>query len=129
MATATMYLRGVRQRVVREAKALAAREGITLTALVQRALEKETRSARPVSSRVAEIAGDIDWYEANKAALVDRFEGQCLAIIDREVVDHDHDAEALAARVAERFGSRSVYMPLCQRGPRTAVVRSPRIAG
>lgn len=75
-----MYLRGIREEVVREAYALAVREGVTL------------------------------------------------AIVDGEVVDHDRNLDALAARVHARYGLRSVFMPLCRRSPRVVHVRSPRIA-
>lgn len=68
----------------------AAREG----ALVERALARETHSARPAPSRVSEIADDIRWYEKNAAALLERFEGEHLAIVDQAVVDHDLDLEA-----------------------------------
>jgi hypothetical protein len=122
-----MYLRGIREDVVRQAKALAAREGITLSALVERLLKRATRTAAP-PSRLSEIARDIDWYEANKPALVDRYENEYLAIVDEQVVDHDADLEALAARVTDRYGPRSVFMPRCQSSPRVADVRSPRIA-
>jgi hypothetical protein len=125
--SSTMYLRGIREEVAREAKALAAREGITLTSLVERALERETRGARPAPARLSEIARDIEWYEQNKAALLDRLEGEYLAIVDQAVVDHDPDLEALAARVAERYGARSVYLPLCRRSRRVADARSPRL--
>lgn len=129
MSTTTMYLRGVDQALAREAKALAAREGITLTALVERALAHETQRAQQPRARLSEIAEEIDWYESNKSALLERHEGEHLAVVGQEVVDHDPDLEALAARVAERYGSRSVYMPRCERSPRAAQVRSPRIAG
>jgi len=125
----TMYLRGIAQEVVREAKAMAAREGITLTALVQRALERETQLGRSASGPLSEIAEDMAWYEANLASLLEQFEGEFLAIVEGEVEDHDADVEALAARVAARYGARSVYMPRCQRALRVAEVRSPRIAG
>lgn len=123
-----MYLRGMDQKTVREAKAKAAREGLTLAAFVERALRRETRASRPVPDRLTEIAQDMDWYERNKPALLQRHEGQYLAIVDRQVVDHDPDAEALATRIADRYGHRSVYMPLCQSVPRVVNVRSPRVA-
>lgn len=129
MPKTTMYLRGVRQEIAREAKALAAREGVTLAALVERALERETRRHTPGTGRLSEIAREMDWYEANEDELLERYRGRVLAIVGGEVVDHDQDAQALAARVAERYGARSVYMPRCERIPRTADVRSPEVAG
>lgn len=128
MAKNAVYLRGIEPGVIREAKAAAAREGITLAALVERALMRETHSVRPGSSRVLEIAEDMRWYENNAAALSERFEGEHLAIVDQEVVDHDLDFAALASRVERKYGARSVFMPECRRTPRVAEVRSPRIA-
>lgn len=124
----TVYLRGIREDIVRQAKALAAREGITLTALVERALERETRRAGPAPSRLSEIARDVEWYEAHKSSLLERYDGEYLAIVAEQVVDHDVDMEALAARVTERYGRQSVYMPRCQRSPHVVEVRSPRMA-
>jgi len=128
VAKQAVYLRGIEPGIVREAKAVAAREGITLAALVERALARETHSARPEPSRVSEIAQDIRWYEDNTASLLERFEGQYLAIVGQEVVDHDVDVEALASRVEAEYGSRSVYMPECRRTRRVVDVRSPSVA-
>lgn len=134
----TMYLRGIREDVVREAKALAAREGVTLTAFVERAMQRESRSAQPAPQRLSEIAGEMDWYEENKPALLKQYEDHYLAIVGTEVADYDADLEALIRRVDERFGGRSIYLPLCRRETRqsesrrnessTVDVRSPRIA-
>jgi hypothetical protein len=79
--------------------------------------------------RLSEIALDMEWYERNKPELLERYEGQHLAIVDQRVADHDLDLEALAGRVIDRFGSRSVFMPLCQVEERVIDVRSPRKAG
>lgn len=105
VAKDVVHLRGIAPGIIREAKAAAAREGITLTALVERALARETRSARLAPSYVTEIADDIRWYEKNPAALVERFEGEHLAIVD-QAVDHDLDLKVLALR--ETYGARSV---------------------
>jgi hypothetical protein len=122
-----MYLRGIRQDVVREAKAAAAREGLTLAAFVERAVARETRGGTR-SPRLSEIAREMAWYEANQRSLVKRHEGEFLAILDEQVVDHDADLEALAARVNERYLTRSVYMPHCLRSRAGVSLRSPRIA-
>ncbi len=123
----TIYLRGIREDIVRKAKALAAQEGITLKALVERSIEVETQKSRPAESRLSEIARDIDWFDANKAGLLAQYEGQYVAVLSEQIVDHDHDVEALAMRVTERYGWRTVYIPRCQRSPRVIDVRSPRV--
>jgi hypothetical protein len=129
VAKGAMYLRGIEPHLIREAKALAAREGITLTALVERTLERETRTPRPAARRLSEIARDIAWYERERTNLLERYEGRHLAVVDQEVVDDDADLEALASRVAERYGMRSVFMPLCGSEERVIDVRSPRRVG
>jgi hypothetical protein len=121
----TLYLRGAPGALVRAAKAEAARRGVTLTAFVLDAIE------RALDAPVAEesgLADDMRWFERNRARLVERYEGEHVAIVDREVVDHDEDFGTLADRVLPRFGSRSIFMPRCVREEREVRVRSPRSA-
>ncbi|MGH9382588.1 MAG: hypothetical protein ACRD2Z_18570 [Thermoanaerobaculia bacterium] len=123
----TLYLRKVPARLVREAKARAARQGSTLTALVTDALA----SSLAVRGHDAEPADDelresMAWYEANRERLLQRYRDEYLAIVDREVADHDRDFEALAMRVFDRLGVRPIFMPRVTEGPERARVRSPR---
>jgi hypothetical protein len=123
----TLYLRGIPTRLVREAKAAAARRGSTLAALVSDTLD---RSLREEDGR-GEPAGDelgesMRWYERNRRNLLSRYRGEYIAVMDRAVVDHDKDFEALAARVFARRGGRPVFMPRVQEEEARARVRSPR---
>ena len=125
----TLFLRGVPRHLVREAKAAAARDGVTLAHWVSERLAQATGSNAP---RAAGAAGadslrfEMEWFEANQSRLESKHAGQYVAIIDQRVVDHDAAFDALARRVFARFGTRSICMP---KVGRTVVrVRSPRRA-
>lgn len=130
-AGTTLYLRGVPRELVREAKAEAARRGLTLTAFVtdalRRALEGQTNAfeAPPAD----ELAKSLRWFEQNRARLLRRYRDQYVAIHRNRVVDHDRDFDALARRVFRRFGTRPVCMPKVTEGERVVHVPSPRLAG
>ena len=120
----TLYLRGVPKDLVRELKAQAARQGLTLTALAT------TTLARALGSEPQEdlkpIEGDMAWYAAHKRQLLRRYHGEFLAIVDRRVVDHDRDFSTLAARVFAKVGVRPVFMPQCLADDQVVHLRSPR---
>lgn len=123
----TLYLRKVPARLVREAKARAAREGSTLTALVTDAiansLAPRTAGEQPAED---ELRDEMAWYEANRERLLEHYRDEYVAIVDREVADHDPDFEALATRVFDRLGVRPIFMPRVTTEPERARVRSPR---
>jgi hypothetical protein len=128
-ARTTLYLRGMPRSVVREAKAAAAREGVTLAQWV--AARMGQPSAPPAPGNQArepsgDLASDLAFYEEHRAELERKHPGEYLAIIDRAVVDHDASFEALAARVFRKHGMRPVCMPLV--GRTEVRVRSPRRA-
>lgn len=123
----TLYLRGMPTRLVREAKAAAARRGSTLAALVSDTLDRSLRE----DDAHGEPAGDelresMRWYERNRRDLLSRYRGEYIAVVDRAVVDHDRDFEPLAARTFARLGGRTIFMPLVQEEEARARVRSPR---
>jgi Family of unknown function (DUF5678) len=123
----TLYLRGVPTRVVREAKAVAARRGSTLAALVGETLDRSLQE----HDWSGEAAGDdlresMRWYERNRRDLLPRYRGEYIAVLNRQVVDHDKDFAVLAARIFARLGSRPVFMPRVQEQEARARVRSPR---
>lgn len=117
--TGTLYLRGIPRKLVREAKAEAARRGMSLTAFARdalaRALGLGTTAADTSAAREPEgieaIRPDLDWFEANRKRLLRRYPGDYVAIINRKVVDHDPDFGALAQRVFAKYGMRSIAMP------------------
>lgn len=112
--------------VVRAAKAAAATEGVTVARLVEKAVRAYLHGARDV--RLALITDDIEWFEANRGRLARKHEGEYLAVVDKRVVDHDSSFDALARRVRARYGTRPLFMPLCERSPRVERLRSPRVA-
>jgi hypothetical protein len=125
----TLYLRGVPTRLVREAKAVAARRGSTLAALVSETLDRSFREQDgPGEPPADELRESIRWYERNRQHLLSRYRGEYVAVLNRAVVDHDDDFAALAERVFKRLGSRPVFMPRVQEEEARAHVRSPRRA-
>jgi hypothetical protein len=91
----TLYLRGLPRQIVREAKAVAARRGVTLAALVGDTLARALvtgEASRPKSD--GELHDSMRWYEKNRSRLLRQHRGEYVAIIDRSVLDHDHDFEA-----------------------------------
>src|SRR5690349_24914918 len=127
-AKTTLYLRGVPRTVVREAKALAAREGVTLAQWVTARMAAGTPMAVPERHSGGDLTADLAFYEQHRAELERKHAGEYVAIVDRAVIDHDPSFEALAARVFRKYGARSVCMPLVGRA--AVRVRSPRrVAG
>ncbi len=121
----TLYVRGVPEDVVREAKALAARRGMTLTALVIESLRQAVDPSGPLASSDA-LTLDQAWYDTHAEELARQHPDEYLAIVDGEVVDSDTAFSPLAQRVQERFGPRPVLMPKCAPGGRDVELRSPR---
>lgn len=124
---APLYLRGMPTRLVREAKAAAARRGSTLAAFVSDALDRAFHENDVDGEGSEELRDAMRWYEENRPRLLSRYRGEYVAVVDRRVVDHDRDFEALAARVFKRLGVRSVFMPRVQEGEPLLRVRSPRV--
>lgn len=127
---ATLYLRGVPDSLVREAKSAAARRGITLTALVTEALSLALgRDVGAEEGLPAELQNERAWFEARRGRLLARYRGEYVAIVNRRIIDHDRDFGALAARVFRRLGVRPVFMPRCVEGDRVVEIPSPVAAG
>ena len=120
----TLYLRGIPLPLAREAKAAAAREGVTLARWVSRRLAGAPVPAVSNEGPEGALHDDLTWYESKRAELERKYGGSYVAIVDRTVVDHDADFDALARRVFTKFGARPICMP---RVGRAAVrIRSPR---
>ena len=123
----TLYLRGMPTRVVREAKAAAARRGATLAKVVTDALERALQSSGEGGDPVEnDFDLDMQWYAKNRSRLVRQYDGEYVAIDDGKVIDHDSSFEALATRVFQRLGSRPVFMPHVGADERRLRVSSPR---
>jgi hypothetical protein len=120
--TGTLYLRGIPRQLVREAKAEAARRGMSLTAFAREALAKAL-GRRAEDDDIRPIRPDLDWFTANRKRLARRYRGEYLAIINKRVVDHDADFSALALRVFAKYGSQPIAMPKAT--PEERVVHIP----
>lgn len=124
--TGTLYLRGVPRQLVREAKAEAARRGMSLTAFAKEALAKALgTTAGEDEDEIQSIRPDLDWFEANRRRLAKRYRDEYIAIINRKVVDHDPDFGALAQRVFAKHGVRSIAMPKVTPEERVVNIRTP----
>lgn len=123
----TLYLRGVPRAVVREAKAAAAREGLTLGRWVSTRLAEATGSAHCGHAGADLLQADMAWFEEHEPSLARRYVGQYVAIVQKKVIDHDKDFDALARRVFSKYGAGPVCMPKVGRGE--VHLRSPRRAG
>jgi hypothetical protein len=129
-----VYFRGLPAVLIREAKALAARRGVTLAALVVDSLTRTVReegAARGLeASRSSEMTRALRWFEQHRERLSRELGGQYAAIVDDAVVDHDADFDALAQRVFARLGARDVFIPLVPASAEREQplrVRSPRL--
>lgn len=126
--TATLYLRGVPRTLVREAKAEAARRGMSLTAFTREALARALRSkAARTDERegVETIRPDLNWFEANRKRLLRRYRNEYVAIVNRKIVDHDPDFGVLARRVFAKYGLRSIAMPKVTADERVVEIPTP----
>lgn len=127
--TTTLYLRGVPTELAREAKAVAARRGSTLTAFAIASLERSLHQGGEDRELADDdLAQGRRWCELHRDELLARYDGEYVAVHEGSVVDHDRDFDALASRVFERLGSRPVLMPRIQRDEARARLRSPRTA-
>ena len=125
---ATLYLRSVPEGLVREAKAAAARRGVTLNVFVSEALAATLGIDVPrKAERPQGLGADMAWYDAQKRSLLRRYRGRYVAIVNRRVVDHDREFDRLARRVFKRFGVRPVFMPKCLDEERVVTIPSPRV--
>jgi len=126
--TATLYLRGIPRTLVREAKAEAARRGVSLTALAREALARALGKGGRDDEGIRSIRPDLEWFQANRKRLARRYRNEYIAIINRRVVDHDRDFGSLAMRVFAKYGYRSIAIPLVTAEEPVAHIRSPRVA-
>lgn len=124
--TGTLYLRGVPRQLVREAKAEAARRGMSLTAFAKEALARALGTTAAEDDKgIESIRPDLEWFEANRKRLVKRYRDEYIALINRKVVDHDSDFGALAQRVFAKYGVRSIAMPKVTPEERVVNIRTP----
>jgi hypothetical protein len=124
-----VYLRGLPAELGREAKAAAARRGVTLAGFVAETLSRalEQAEAQPRGDRGGDLRGEQRWFERQRARLQRAYGRQYVAILGEDVLDHDKDFAALAERVFAGEGVHDVFMPLVSAGQAAVRVRSPRV--
>lgn len=126
-ASKPVYLRGIPSDVVREAKAAAARRGVTLAGYVAEALGRAVKQRDAAGDPASDLSREQRWYEKQRERMLREYGGEYVAIIGQSVIDHDQDFEALAERVFASHGARNIFMPLVSSGRPVARVRSPRV--
>lgn len=128
-ASKPVYLRGLPPEIVREAKAAAARRGVTLAGFVAETLARalEQIDALPHGESRSDLRREQRWFERQRERLLRKYQGQYVAIVGEAVLDHDSDFEALAERVFASQGVRDVFMPLVSASQPAMRVRSPRV--
>jgi hypothetical protein len=123
-----VYLRGIPSDVVREAKAVAARRGISLAGFVADTLARAVLEQGSARERGDDLSAEMRWFERQRERLAREYGGEYVAIVDNRVLDHDEDFEALAERVFAKEGVRNIFMPRLTAGERTVRARSPRLS-
>jgi hypothetical protein len=128
-ASKAVYLRGLPAEIVREAKAAAARRGVTLGGFVAETLTRalEQPEATPRADGGGDLRREQRWFERQRERLLRDYAAEYVAILGEAVLDHDKDFEALAERVFASQGVHDIFMPLVSTGQHTARVRSPRV--
>ena len=130
-STGTLYLRGIPRHLTREAKAEAARRGMSLTAFAKEALATALRQGTAGTDQpdgIEAIRPDLEWFEANRQRLLRRYPNEFVAILNRTIVDHDREFAGLVQRVFAKYGVRSIAMPQVTAQERVVHLASPRIA-
>jgi len=134
MAGTTLYLRALPEALVREAKATAARRGITLAALVSEALQRAVGSkvgrGQPTRGKgtVQGLTESMRWFEENRERLLRRYRDQYVAVDRNQVIDHDRDFDMLARRIFAKLGTRPIFIPKVTAEERVVRIPSPRVA-
>jgi hypothetical protein len=128
-ASKAVYLRGLPAEIVREAKAAAARRGVTLAGFVADTLTRalEQHEAPPRGDSGSDLRREQRWFERHRERLLRKHAGEYVAIVGEAVLDHDADFESLAERVFASQGVRDVFMPRLSAGQAAVRIRSPRV--
>jgi len=67
------------------------------------------------------------YFQENKAQILEKYNGDFIAILDNLVVDRDRSFSELAIRVYEKFGYQAIYMPFVESEPSVLRIPSPRV--
>lgn len=97
-------------------------EGIGVESLLDAAL----RHYRFEAQR-KKINSEAEWWRALPAEARAPYAGESVAVHNRQVVDHDHDEEALRKRVRIKYGKTAILITPAE-GPRELRIISTRLA-
>jgi hypothetical protein len=84
-------------------------------------MKKEDQEER----QLAIIRKGKAYFDKHKDEIIAKYDGENIAIIDDEIVDHDKEFSNLAKRVYEKYGYRTIYMPLI--GKEKFIIHSPSV--
>ena len=73
----------------------------------------------------ADFEDAVKFFNANRETFVKEYENKFIAIMNDRVVDSDDDFSALAERVYEKYGYRSIYMPKVTKEAEVAHMPTP----
>ncbi len=106
-----MHLRGIPSEVERLAKMEAARRGVSLSDFVTAAILAASHSAETdAERRLAPIASERLWYDANREAVAQEYAKKIVAISGSGVIYAGDTLVEVAKEVRARIGDRPVYV-------------------
>ncbi len=83
----------------------------------------------PAQRAEAEMQAERNAFERKRAQLMRRYPGKYVALLGGQIVDHDRDDEALAARMFKKFGDAPFYLARLEETPAVYELPSPELAG
>jgi len=95
--------------------------GKTVEDFLKSAIQRE----RTLSDR-QKIEQEQEWWTSLPLTERAKYEGEYIAVHNREVVDHDETEDELSSRVREKYGKVPVLIMPAE-GPREVRIFSPRI--
>ncbi len=88
-----------------ELQETAQQENMTVEAWITEAMKRARWEARRKKMRE-----ESDWWYSRSLSERAVYEGQFVAVIDKQVIDHDHDEETLHNRIRENYRGKSVLI-------------------
>lgn len=67
------------------------------------------------------------YCEENKEALLKKYKGKYIAILNNKLIGSDKDFSKLAQRVYKKYGYQTIYMPFVNTEERVVKIPSPRV--
>lgn len=113
----------IERELAEQVRQLAAQRARSAEEMVEEAVRHYLAEARQ-----EKIAAERKAFEQQRNSLLENYEGECVAMHEGEVIDHDSDLRTLHLRVFERLGHTPVLLKRVSPEPeRELVIRSPRL--